>query len=198
MRLPNFSKKAVALAAAVGIVLGTGGIAAAYFTTTGTGHATVTVGTTTTKTDWTVTLTGSPTFMGATTKTATKIYSGGYERRPLKITNVAASYEGLKIVKVTLNTIATSSTTLVVTTAGAKIAGCLATWWTVTLRTAAGTTTEATYTATTHTAKYTLATVKTMAPTAIATYVVELMLKHTDVTQIACENAVPKFTVTAS
>ena len=45
MKLPRFKKKFVAITLASGLVLGAGGIAAAYFTASGTGTGTATVGT---------------------------------------------------------------------------------------------------------------------------------------------------------
>ena len=45
MRLPRFKKRFIAGAMAAGMVMGAGGIAAAYFTATGTGTGTGTVGT---------------------------------------------------------------------------------------------------------------------------------------------------------
>ncbi len=51
MRLPKFSKKVIAVGAAVGLAMGVAGVAAAHFTSTGTGNGSATTGT---ATSWTV------------------------------------------------------------------------------------------------------------------------------------------------
>lgn len=143
MRLPRFSKKLTAIGAVIGISLGTGGIAAAYFTATGagTGHAAVGTSTPFTVTAGTPTGTIYPSSTPWTTATATITYT---------VKNTSPATEHYTIPANTDTIVASTATTHTATIAGqtstpAKpkvttyVAGCKAIWFGATNSAASGT-----------------------------------------------------------
>lgn len=133
MRLPRFSKRLTAIGAVVGISLGTGGIAAAYFTAsgTGTGHAPVGTSTNFTVTAGTATGTVYPSASPWTAATATIVYT---------VKNTSAATEHYTIPAnantIVASTAATHTTTIAgptTTTAKPKVTtyvtGCKAAWF---------------------------------------------------------------------
>jgi len=133
MRLPRFSKKLLAIGAVVGISLGTGGIAAAYFSASGTGNGHAPVGTPTAFTVTAGTATGTlyPDTSPYTTATATIVYT-------VKNTSIAKEHYTIPANSAAIveSTVSTHTTTIAgpTTTAGkpkltTDVTGCTASWF---------------------------------------------------------------------
>ena len=123
VKLPNLKKKYVAGALAVGLIMGAGGIAAAYFTATGTGTGKVSVGS---ATPFTVTQNSSPSgtlYPGQSVTTAFTITNtgGGIQHYTLTSTDIVPAMNATGTV-ITANT-----------KTGNAVPGCKASWFTTTI-----------------------------------------------------------------
>lgn len=123
MRKFKFSKKAAAIGLTAGIALGAGGIAAAYFLSTGTGSGSASTGT---STSFTVAQTGAA---------VGKAYPGaGTSKVTFKITNPGSGHQ-LAVVATTSASVASTGGTVITyanPTAPAKVTGCKSSWYTAT------------------------------------------------------------------
>lgn len=130
MKLPNFKKKFVAGAAAAGLVMGAGGIAAAVFTASGSGPGAATVGTApggltvmgTRLTPANGTLT-PPATTGAPASTLGLVY---------KVTNNTAKAQIITTATATATITANTTGTITTYTSGNTVATCKASWFAVT------------------------------------------------------------------
>lgn len=121
MRLPNFKKKYLAGALAVGLVMGAAGVAAAYFLATGTGKGDVSVGT------------AKPFTITQNTPVTGKLYPGTHVTTTFNIRNTGTGVEHYSFtgtdIAVAMNGTGTVITAFQ-TTSRAVVPGCKAAWFT--------------------------------------------------------------------
>lgn len=131
VKLPNLKKKYVAGALAVGLIMGAGGIAAAYFTATGTGTGTVSVGS---ATPFTVTQNAG--------SLSGKLYPGQYVTTTFKITNTGKGIEHYTLtstdIVAAMNANGTVITAFQTTPSREVVPGCKASWFTATILSGGG------------------------------------------------------------
>ncbi len=169
----QFKKKLVAGALAAGLVMGAGGIAAAYFTTTGSQSGGATVGA---PGSWTFAFnsvsftTGSAIYPGTSEHVTTTIMYTGNGNAKLQTLTVAFTKQPTPT-DASLNAVVTS-------TDNQPVTGCHPAWWSATISQSA------------------VGTVFGHDATAGAT--VTLTLNTSGTTQNACATAHPKFTVSAT
>ena len=168
----QFKKKIIAGALAAGLVMGAGGIAAAYFTTTGSAVGSGAVGAPGT---WKITFisesftTGNAIYPGTSEHVATTVMYNGHGNAKLQTLTVAFT---------TVVTTTTGGNAVVTATTGTGVTGCHPAWWSPAItQTGVG-------------------TVFTAGQTVSET--VTLTLNTSKTTQNACANAHPKFTVSAT
>lgn len=206
MRLPKFKKKMIAIAAVVGIIMGVGGVAAAYYSTTGTGKSHTTVESINTTGTFTVAggtatfkfkdTTGTPPtgLMPSTPGTTNESYAV----YTWTVTNKTEAVVHLAHVTVSIDKSGTTAEYTTSTTLK-KMTGCKAAWFAIGTTTAAPATGNSDSTSMTAT----LSTL-TLGPHSNATtnhhtgkYTVQLV-NSTSATQSTCEGHEPAITVHAT
>jgi hypothetical protein len=158
-------------------VVGLGGAAFAYFTSTGSGTSSGTVAGAQTNT-WGVT------FGTATYSVGSAIYPNTTENIPVTIKNTGNGNQGLTSVTVALKT----SGSDVADSTGADISGCLSSWWTATVTDNANAA---------NVSNWSVANPDDLAVNGTDPESVTLKLNDAAVSQNSCETALPGFTVTA-
>ena len=117
MKIPKFRRKYVAGALAAGLIMGAGGIAAAYFTATATGTGKLQVGS---ATPFTVTQNGVPAY----------VYPGTTVTTSFHIVNTGGGIQHYSaMVAVDVN----GTGTIITATTGKAVPGCKASWFTPTV-----------------------------------------------------------------
>ena len=123
VRLPNFKKKYVAGALAVGLIMGAGGIAAAYFTATATGTGNVRVGAATP-----FTVTQNTPLPGA-------LYPGQHVTTSFNINNTGGGIQHYAVTVAVDHTATTTVITAFQSASRAVVPGCKARWFTTAITT---------------------------------------------------------------
>lgn len=208
MKLPRFSTKLTVIGAVLGVSLGTGGIAAAYFSTTGTGKGSTTVGSINTTGTFTVSAgtaafhykntTGSPpsALLPSTPGTTNESYAG----YTWTVTNKTEAMTHLASVTIAVAKTASSGTAEYTATGVLTvITGCKASWFAI----GTGATAPAASNSDTTTITVSLTGI-TIGPHSNATtnhhsgtYTVQLV-NSTSATQTSCNSHTPELKVTAT